>query len=290
MSTKRIFSKIVRNNLPQVKDKYPFLYLEHGILNIDDSSVKWVNSVGEVIRLPIATINSLFLGPGTSLTHAAIKTIAATNCTICWIGEDGFFFYAYGQTPTADSRNFKRQIDLATSPKKSLELARRLFAFRFPDLDLQNKNLREMQGMEGKRVKEIYEEKAKKYGVGWQGRRYRPGKFELSDVTNKFLTVGNSFLYGITASVIHSLGYSPYVGFIHSGSPLPFVYDLADLYKEQLCIDPAFRLTLENAGEYNRDILIDNFRAIAIERKLLDRIVNNIKELFSVKNASNRCQ
>ena len=41
------------------------------------------------------------------------------------------------------------------------------------------------------------------------------------------------------------MGYSPHIGFIHSGSPLPFVYDLADLYKEHLCIDLAFSLTLE---------------------------------------------
>ncbi|MCX7647228.1 MAG: CRISPR-associated endonuclease Cas1, partial [Elusimicrobiales bacterium] len=90
-----------------------------------------------------------------------------------------------------------------------------------------------------------------KYGVGWKGRSFIPGKFEMSDTTNKILTMANHFLYSLICSIVYSLGYSPHIGFIHSGSPLPFVYDLADLYKEYLSIDLAFYLTYEMAGEYN---------------------------------------
>ena len=52
----RLYVKITRDTLPRVKDKYPFLYLEHGRLAIDDSSVKWIDSDGNVVRIPIATI------------------------------------------------------------------------------------------------------------------------------------------------------------------------------------------------------------------------------------------
>ena len=55
----RLFVKITRETLPQVKDKYPFIYLERGRLEIDDSSVKWVDSEGQVIPLPVATLNTL---------------------------------------------------------------------------------------------------------------------------------------------------------------------------------------------------------------------------------------
>ena len=67
----RLYVKITRDTLPRVKDKYPFLYLEHGRLAIDDSSVKWIDSDGNVVRIPIATICSLFLGPGTTVPHEA---------------------------------------------------------------------------------------------------------------------------------------------------------------------------------------------------------------------------
>lgn len=69
----RLFVKVTRELLPQVKDKYPFLYLERGRLEIDDSSVKWVDADGNVVPLPVATINTLLLGPGTTVTHEAIK-------------------------------------------------------------------------------------------------------------------------------------------------------------------------------------------------------------------------
>ena len=68
-----MFIPITRETLPRVSDKYPFIYLERGRLEIDDSSIKWIDADGNRVRLPIATINALLLGPGTSVTHEAIK-------------------------------------------------------------------------------------------------------------------------------------------------------------------------------------------------------------------------
>ncbi len=281
----RLLIKITRESLPRVKDKYPFLYLERGRLEIDDSSVKWIDCDTNVVRLPIATINCLLLGPGTSVTHEAIKVIADSNCGICWVGEDSLLFYAGGQSPTSDSRNMREQLRIAGDPKKSLEVARRMFSRRFRDIDLTDKSLNEMMGLEGARVRSLYEEKAEMYGVGWKGRRYIPGAFELSDVTNKILTSCNAALYGILGSVVHSLGYSPHIGFIHSGSPLPFIYDLADLYKEDLCIDLAFSMTLEMGGEYDRQKVSSSFRQRVLALDLLGRVVQDIEDVLGVKNA-----
>lgn len=276
----RLLIKVTRDTLPQVKDKYPFIYLERGRLEIDDSSVKWIDSEGSVIRLPIATLNCLLLGPGTTITHEAVKVMAAANCNVCWVGEDSLLFYAFGQTPTADTRNFRKQMLLASDAKKSLEVARRMFARRFPDADLKGKTLKEMMGMEGYRVKQLYEAKANQYQVGWKGRCFTPGKFEMGDLTNQILTSTNAALYGILSSTVHSIGYSPHIGFIHSGSPLPFVYDLADSYKEYLCIDLAFSLTLEMAGKYNKYQVSSVFRKRVIAMDLLANVVSDIEKIF----------
>lgn len=281
----RLLIRITRESLPQVKDKYPFIYLERGRLEIDDSSVKWIDCDANVVRLPIATLNCLLLGPGTSITHEAVKVISQSNCGVCWVGEDSLIFYAGGLTPTADTRNMREQLKLSADPKKSLEVARRMFAKRFPDSDLSGKSLKEMMGMEGSRVRTLYEQKSHEYGVGWKGRSYIPGKFELGDITNRVLTASNAALYGILSSVIHSMGYSPHIGFIHSGSPLPFVYDLADLYKESLCIDLAFSLTLDLAGNYNRNKVSLVFRQRVIEMDLLGRVGKDIEDMLGVKNA-----
>jgi CRISPR-associated protein Cas1 len=105
----RLIVKVTHDTLPQIKDRYPFIYLERGRLEIDDSSVKWIDSEKQVIRLPIATITTLLLGPGTSVTHESIKTLAAANCTVCWVGEDSLLFYAVGVSPTSDTRNMRKQ-------------------------------------------------------------------------------------------------------------------------------------------------------------------------------------
>ncbi len=276
----RLFIKVTRESLPQVKDKYPFLYLERGRLEIDDSSIKWIDSEANVVRLPVATINTLLLGPGTSITHEAVKTAAAANCSICWVGEDTLLFYAAGFLPTADTRNLKRQIMLATNTEKALKVARKMFAHRFPDAELKGKNLKEMMGMEGHRVKLFYQKKAEEYGVGWKGRSYIPGKMALSDVTNQVLTSANAALYGILCSAVHAMGYSPHIGFIHSGSPLPFVYDLADLYKDKLCTDLAFAVSKKMAGFYNKHMVSKAFRERVLEMDLLAQIAKDITVLM----------
>ncbi|MFI0547188.1 MAG: type I-E CRISPR-associated endonuclease Cas1e [Brachymonas sp.] len=281
----RLFVKITRESLPQVKDKYPFIYLERGRLEIDDSSIKWIDADNHVVPLPVATLNALLLGPGTTITHEAVKVATAANCAVCWVGEDSLLFYAAGFVPTADTRNLKKQIALSADADKSLEVARRMFMRRFPDADLQGKTLQEMMGMEGNRVRNLYQAKAQQYQVGWKGREFTPGKFEASDITNQVLTSVNTALYGILCSAVHSLGFSPHIGFIHSGSPLPFVYDLADLYKEHLCIDLAFHLTRQLAGRYDKHKVAAAFRQRVIEMDLLAKVSEDIDAMLGVKSA-----
>ena len=280
----RLFVKITRESLPQVKDKYPYIYLERGRLEIDDSSIKWIDAERNVVPLPVATLNALLLGPGTTVTHEAVKVCAAANCSVCWVGEDSLLFYAAGFVPTADTRNLKHQVAQSANPDKALAVARRMFARRFPDAELATKTLKEMMGMEGYRVREMYQQKAQEYGVGWKGRQFTPGKFALSDITNQVLTSTNAALYGIICSAVHAMGYSPHIGFIHSGSPMPFVYDLADLYKEHLCIDLAFRLTKEMAGQYNKHKVSSAFRQRVIDMDLLKKLGEDIPAMLGEKN------
>lgn len=279
----RLLIKVTRDTLPQVKDKYPFLYLERGRLEIDDSSVKWIDADCNVIRLPIATINCLLLGPGTTVTHEAVKITSAANCPLCWVGEDSFRFYASGIVPTSNTRNMKHQMMLAADSKKSTEVARRMFLKRFPEEDISDKSLKELMGMEGLRVGNLYAEKAKKYGIPWSGRRYTPGKFEASDTVNKILTASNDALYAIITSCVISMGFSPHIGFVHSGSPLPFIYDMADLYKAELSVDLAFGLTKEMAGLYDRQTVIERFRQRVSEMDILGRIGDDIKFVLDMK-------
>lgn len=276
----KILFRITKDLFPQVKDRYPYIYLEHGRLEVDDSSIKWISAQNEVIRIPIAVINSLFLGPGTSVTHTAISSISAAGCTVCWVGEESVKFYAFGMPPTADTRNLYWQLQLAMDEEKRVEVARRMFARRFAGADLEGKSLQAMMGMEGQRVRALYADKAVQYGIHWGGRSYIPGQSDKSEPVNKVLTFANSILYGVLTSAILAAGYTPRVGFIHSGSPMPFVYDVADLYKADLTIDLAFRIVAEQGDFKDRHVVIDAFCQKLIELKVLQRIVPDIESVL----------
>ena len=129
----------------------------------------------------------------------------------------------------------------------------------------------------------LYARLAEKYFVSWRGRMYKPGDFKLSDLTNQLITSANAALYALVLSIIHSLGLSPHIGFIHSGSPLPFVYDIADLYKAELVFDLAFFLTGKMCGQYDRALVISEFRRRVIEFGLLKRCPADITELLGLK-------
>ena len=120
----------------------------------------------------------------------------------------------------------------------------------------------------------------KLHTLGWSGRSFVPNHFQLSSTTNQILTACNAALYGVTASVIHALGYSPHIGFVHTGSPLPFVYDISDLYKAEVSIDLAFALTRQLNGIYEREKVSDAFRQRVIDLDLLKRMTLDIPRIL----------
>lgn len=280
---RKILFRVTKDMFPQVKDRYPYVYLEHGRLEVDDSSVKWISAEGFVVRLPVATIGSLFLGPGTTVTHAAILAVSSSGCTLCWIGEQSLAFYAYGMPPTADTAPLYRQGRLAFDPVSRVEVARKMFSLRFPYADLEGKTLQAMMGMEGVRVRKLYADLSAKYDVEWHRRAYVPGQPAQSDPANRALTFLNQLLYAVCTSGILAIGYSPRIGFIHSGSPMPFVYDVADLYKSDLTIDLAFKLVSEGADVTDRHTLIDAFCERLIERKVLETFAETVNSVMNVE-------
>ncbi len=282
MPVNRIIVNTTLADIPFLRDRYPFIYLEHGRMEIDDSSVKWISAEREVFRLPIAEISTILLGPGTSVTHAAIGVLASMNCTVCWVGEDSMRFYAVGQSPTSNTRNLKKQMMLASDEKASLAIAKKMFLSRFPKETIEGKSLNDLMMLEGSRIKSLYAELANKYFVHWNGREYTPGSFALSDVTNKLITASNAALYAIILSIVYSMGLSPHIGFVHSGSPLPFVYDVADLYKQELVFDLAFSLTGEMGKVYDRKKAIEAFRKRVIDFNFMKKCPADITNLLKL--------
>lgn len=227
-------------SLPPARERWTPLYLEHGRLEVDDSSVKWIGADGTVCHLPVATLSCLLLGPGVSTTHAAIKSCADSNTPVAWVGENNLRFYAYSITPTHDNANARLHAACWADKKRHTLVARRMFRQRFADIDVFRHSVNELRGMEGIRVRALYAQMGRDYGVTWKGRDYNTSNWNLSDAINRAVSAANASLYALTASVCLSMGYIPSLGFVHAAGTLPFIYDIADLYKHETSIPAAF--------------------------------------------------
>ena len=275
-----IFEKPPLETLTPARERWTPIYLEHGRLHVDDSSVKWIGSDKTVFRIPVATVSVLMLGPGTTVTHAAVKACADSNTPICWVGEQGMRFYAFGTTPTRDNSNARHQAKVHASQKQRTQVARRMFAIRFPEEDVSDMRIDQLRGMEGKRVRSIYERMGMEYGVTWKGRRYNPTQWDLADGINKAISAANASLYALCTSIVCSLGYVPQLGFVHDSGTLPFVFDIADLYKHETTLPAAFQ-TLSVNPDASSDQVLTLLKARIEQTRLLKRIPNDIKELLA---------
>lgn len=250
-----IFEKPPLDTIPPVRERWTPLYLEHGRVEVDDSSVKWIGADRLVMRIPIATLSVLMLGPGTTVTHAAIRACADSNTPICWVGDQGLHFYASGAKPTHDNANARLQAELSSSKKTHDIVARRMFVMRFKDVDVSKYSVNELRGFEGRRVKKLYAEMGNRFGVTWKGRNYDVNNWSVSDTVNRAVSAANAALYALTTSVVVSMGYLPQIGFIHTAGALPFVYDIADIYKPETTLPAAFETVAANPSVREEEVV-----------------------------------
>src|SRR5690606_2372988 len=240
----------------------------------------FVNKLGRII-IPVANLTALLLGPGTTVTHAAVRSVARTGCSLLWCGEEGVRFYAQGLGDTHKAYKLLRQASLASNEERRLEVVERMYRMRFDEPLPSNVTLQQIRGMEGARVRKAYSEAAKKYDVEWLGRNYDRDEWDTADPVNRALSAANACLNGVCHAAVVSAGYSPGLGFIHQGKQLAFVYDIADLYKTLLTVPIAFATAAEKPDKLEtvvRKRCRDAFR----RSRLLDRILPEIRQLLDL--------
>ena len=269
--------------LPKIRDGLSYVYVEHARVDQHEQSVAYWDEKGYT-ALPVAALCVLMLGPGSSITHAAIRLLAEHNCLVVWCGEENVRFYAFGTGGTRRAGPLLHQARLVSDPALRLEVVKRMYRIRFreapPD---DNLTIEQLRGLEGARVRRIYAEWSAKTGIEWTGRVYDRNNWAEADPINRTLSCANSCLYGICHAATLAAGYSPGLGFIHTGKQLSFIYDLADLYKTEVTIPVAFRIAAEGGVHIERRTRMacrDQFR----ETRLLSRLIPDVQSLFGVKD------
>ena len=188
--------------------------------------------------------------------------------------------YASGQPGGARSDKLLYQANLALDPDLRLKVVRKMFELRFGEPAPERRSVDQLRGIEGARVRKTYQMMAKQYGVPWQGRRYDPKEWDKADVANQCLSAATACLYGVTEAAVLAAGYAPAVGFVHSGKPLSFVYDIADLFKFDTVVPAAFRIAATRPTTPDRAVRVA-CRDIFRQTKLLRRIIPAIEDVLA---------
>lgn len=279
-ATRARFTTTSLKELARFTESLSFLYIDHAVVEREHSSVAAFTATGRA-SIPAATLSALMLGPGTRITHAALTVLAASGVVVLWVGDEGLRFYAAGRGKTAHSRWLARQAVLWAGPAGHLRVVRRMYEIRFGHVLEDGLSLHQIRGMEGARVRNAYRTISEAAGVAWAGRRYDRGDWSAADPVNRALSAANAALYAVCAAGILSLGCSTALGFIHTGKPLSFVYDIADLYKLETSVPAAFEAARDGMQGVEGRARI-GLRERLREMSLLDRITQDLGSLLQV--------
>lgn len=249
--------------LPRIDDRMTFVFIEHCSINVDGGSIKVMTEAG-YRTIPSAAITSLILGPGSSITHTAVKLLAQSGTSLVWMGSDQTRFYAFGRSLSTSAKLVIAQAEIVSHPIKRLQCARQMYAIRFPDDDFNLGTMQAMMRKEGTRMKRVYRDNANRVGINWDRRKYRPGDFDDSDVVNQCLTAGTQIIYAVETGIVNALNVCPSLGVIHNGKSNAFIYDMADLFKTDMVIPVAFDLA--------KDAVYDEMDSSTIEAEMRKRI------------------
>lgn len=264
--------------LPQIKERISFLYLERCLINRVNSAISIMDERGTV-NVPAASLSVLLLGPGTNITHRAMELIGDVGASVLWVGEHGVRYYASGRPLTHSANLLIAQAELVSNTRSRLAVAKKMYQMRFADEDVTGLTMQQLRGKEGARVRKIYRTCAAETGVEWNGREYNPDDFDNGSLVNQALSAGNACLYGVAHSVIEALGCSPGLGFVHTGHERSFVYDVADLYKAEVVIPVAFELSAQEPDDIGSETR-RAVRDIIAKSHLLERMTKDIRYLL----------
>ena len=274
-------------------DRAGLLYLARGALTARDGTLAFLQReatdsdalVPGDYAIPLQGISMVLLGPGSTVSHDALRLLAHARTALAAVGEDGVRLYT--ATPLIPDRSglARRQARLWADDKLRIATARRIYAWRLGEV-LPHRSLDQLRGVEGARMKESYHLLARQIGVAWQGRRYDRGNPGSADFPNQGLNHAASAVEGAAAIAVAATATIPQLGFIHEDPGQSFVLDIADLYRDSITIPCAFRAAKHVAERPDENIERVTRRLTGRElarKQVIPAMIERIKSLFAGK-------
>ena len=267
-----------------IKDRLSFATVRRCRLDVLDGAFVAIGEDEVRRQIPVGNVTTIFLEPGTRITHEAVKLAARTGTLLIWSGEGGVRLYAAGQPGGARSDRLLHQARLALDDGLRLKVVQKMYKLRFNEEPPSRRSLDQLRGLEAARVKRLYQHLAKEAGVTWRRRNYDPKTGKAGDLPNLCLSAATASLYGLCEAAILAAGYAPAIGFLHTGKPRSFVFDVADIVKFDTVVPAAFKVAArkpDNPEQATRLACRDMFR----EQRLMKRLVPLVEDVLTVEGA-----
>lgn len=270
--------------------RHGLVYLDRGRLEVEDGCLRFLCAGGGGLaagdwQVPHQSVSLILLGPGSSVTHDALRLLARHNTGLAAVGEDGVRFYTAPPLLPDASELARRQARAWADPEVRVQIARRMYAWRLGEI-VPADDLNVLRGIEGSRMKESYRLLAEQIGVPWRGRRYDRADPLAADIPNQALNHAASAVEAAAAVACACAGAIPQLGFIHEDSGQAFVLDIADLVRTTVTIPVAFRAAKEHlrGSPKSLDALVRRGAAASFRtERVIPQLIERVKALFQME-------
>ncbi|WP_137134225.1 type I-E CRISPR-associated endonuclease Cas1e [Rhizobium sp. FKY42] len=266
-------------------DRHGLVWLDRGRLEVEDGCLRFVTAGGGELaagdyQIPHQALSIVLLGPGSSVTHDALRLLARHGCALAAIGEGAVRFYTAPPLMPDTSALAREQVRRWADPKKRMEVARAMYAIRFDEI-VRTRDIEVLRGQEGARIKRSYQLAAQRHGVPWKGRNYDRNNPNAGDAPNQAINHAASAMRAAAAVAVASVGAIPQLGFVHEDSGQSFVLDIADLYRHDVTLDIAFGAAKEalKSGEPVERLTRQRAAKLFRQRDVIPTMIDRIKLL-----------
>ena len=230
----------------------------------------------------------ILLGPGSTVTHDALRLLARHGTLLAAVGVDGVRTYTAPPMMPDRSDYARRQAELWANPRRRISVARHMYALRLGEV-LPHRDIDTLRGIEGSRVKTTYRLMAEKFGIEWNGRRFDRANPGADDLPNQAINHAATAVQAAAAIAVQSVAAIPQLGFIHEDSGQAFVLDIADLYRDHITLSIAFASVKqsEKTGEVMDRVVRREAARIFKKELVIPSMIDRIKQVLRMDEVTN---
>lgn len=267
-------------------DRHGLVWLDRGRLEVEDGCLRFITAGGGDLasgdyQIPHQSLSIVLLGPGSSVTHDALRLLARHGCALAAIGEGAVRFYTAPPLMPDTSALAREQVRLWADRKSRMEVARAMYAMRFGEI-VRTRDIEVLRGQEGARIKRSYQLAAERYGVAWRGRNYDRENPNAGDLPNQAINHAASAMRAAASVAVASVGAIAQLGFIHEDSGQSFVLDVADLYRHDVTLEIAFGAARETqrTGQPVERLMRQRAARVFRQHQVIPSMIDRIKTLI----------